>query len=1011
MPAPSLASSKVFVGRAPELDALIARLEETAAGRGGVVLLAGEPGIGKTRLAEELAAIAETRGVRVLWGRCYEGEGAPAFWPWVQVLRAAVRDAPLGALTQLGPAAAGIAQLVPEVAAQPDAGSAQGAGTAGAPSDLDPAQARFRLFDGITAFLGARAATQPHLLILDDLQWADTSSLLLLRFLAPNLRAMPLLVLGTYRDVEVGREHPLAAAFTAIARERGAGRIVLGGVPPEAVASWLAEARGEPVPASFAGALHELTSGNPFFIQETLRHLREVGLPAPIDRGADTAGADAVTAMLEVPEGVRGVIRQRLARLSRHAVRVLSVASVIGREFEVATAATVLEADGLPVIEALDEAEGARLVAAVPGSALRYRFTHDLIRETLYADLGRAAAVRLHHQVGEALERHYAQIEDRVSELAHHFVRAAPSGGVTKALLYARRAGNHALRQHAYDEAARWYEHALAVMSHMTPDDEATRCDLLLAQGRALLSAGHPRRVMDDLAPAALALAEALGEAGRARAEWACELALDGMVRYGGPGTLVGSDAFRAWAERIDRYAPPESSSRVYADTALGAAISAESLDQTLALYQRALAQARRLDDPDTLFYAALQLVNWGGGARHQAERLRLAEELTALPHTGVRPRNLGRLLWRAGAVLLDWGDRPRAEALWQQTATLAEQAREPELRLHGPMDEAILAVLDGRLDAALEAVGRLIELADALGSPAYGRRYALRLQERPLLLLGPAAAAPLTLPPELYALVGSDVWAPGNEAAAALRRAQACDFVDARRVLDGALPLLARDRDDANFPWHILGLLELAVLLEDREAVAALVERLAPLAPCATVDWGLTTPARHLGAAAALLGDRAAAQAYYEEALVAAERIRFRPEIALISLHLAELLADEPAGCDEARGRLRFALSEFRTMKMQPALDRALRLAERLGSSRPSQRRPNYPDGLTAREVEVLGLVATGATNREIAATLVVSPGTVHQHLVNIFAKIGARRRADAAAYATRHGLAPPVM
>jgi DNA-binding NarL/FixJ family response regulator len=202
--------------------------------------------------------------------------------------------------------------------------------------------------------------------------------------------------------------------------------------------------------------------------------------------------------------------------------------------------------------------------------------------------------------------------------------------------------------------------------------------------------------------------------------------------------------------------------------------------------------------------------------------------------------------------------------------------------------------------------------------------------------------------------------------------------------------------------------LLELAILLHDRAAAEFLAPPLAVLASCAVADWGLTTVARHLGAGAALLGDRVRAREYYEQALTVAGAIRFRPEVALTNLHYAELQSEKPHERDEAQRRLETAIEELRAMSMQPALERALALRDRLRTAQAGPSRPVYPDGLTAREVEVLGLVATGATNREIAATLIVTPGTVHQHLINIFAKIGARRRADAAAYATRHGLAP---
>jgi DNA-binding CsgD family transcriptional regulator len=278
-------------------------------------------------------------------------------------------------------------------------------------------------------------------------------------------------------------------------------------------------------------------------------------------------------------------------------------------------------------------------------------------------------------------------------------------------------------------------------------------------------------------------------------------------------------------------------------------------------------------------------------------------------------------------------------------------------------------------------------------------------------LLLGPDAPIPADPPPEIKLLGEGDVWGPSNAASAALRRAQTGELEDARRALrEGLRRFQMDDAVDASFYWHLVTLLELAVLLRDHGAAGFLAPRLAILAPCALADWGLTTVARHLGAAATLLGDRTRARDYYEQALAAAGAIRFRPEMALTHLQIAEVLADEPRTQGDARQHLESAIEEFRAMKMRPALERALALRDRLQAGAGRAVKPIYPAGLTAREVEVLGLVATGATNREIAADLSVTPGTVHQHLINIFAKIGARRRADAAAYATRHGLVPPA-
>ncbi len=901
--AAALPSRPTFVGRGHELAALDERLAVAAQGQGGVVLLAGEPGIGKTRLAEELAALAHARGARALWGRCYEGEGAPAFWPWVEILRAWLRRCdPDTARTALGPGAAVIAQLVPDVRRLvPDLPE---------PLELDPAQARFRLFDAIAAFLGEAGAAQPPLLlILDDLHWADTPTLLLLEFLARDLAAAPILVVGTYRDVEVLRGEPLARTLGELLRRPDVIRFRLAGLSVQDVARMIAVISGpaaiEPglQQGTLAARLHEETEGNPLFVQELVRLLATEGRAAPPLSGQAWR--------LQVPPTLREVIGRRLNRLSPECSRALTMAAVVGREFELDVLGRAGEAGSEALLEVLEEAEAAHLIAAVPGTRGRFRFGHALIRETLYEDLPATRRARLHLRVAEAIEAvHAHSLGEQVATLAVHYRLAGATAPVDKAIHYARRAAEAAAAVAAWEEAVTYYEAALALLGH---EDPAARCDLLLALGATLMPAGEPRRVFEEVAPEAFALAEALGEAGRAWAARVCRLALVALIRYSGPGVLVTTPLYQVWAERADHNAPPDTADRIHADIALADALSGVALDETLKRYQRALALARGLDEPDTLFYAAFQLLNWAGGSGYQAERLRLAEEFSTRPRDGVRPRNVGRALWRCGAIVLDWGERTRAETLWRRVAELGAREREPDLLLYGPIGDAILATLDGELEEALRAAARLIERSAELGSAAFGRRYAARLQERPLLWLGRTAAVPAVLSPNLAASLPDDVWTPANAASAALRRAQDGDLADARRALAaGVRQLQAAGADDANFPWHLVTLLELAVLLGDRAACAFLAERLAVLAPCATADWGLTTVARHLGEAAAVLGDRARVRRYYDQALAVAGRIDFRPEVALTRLQLAELLEGDSTGRTEALAHLDFVIAEF---------------------------------------------------------------------------------------------------
>src|SRR6516162_1779320 len=277
-----------FVGRAGELAALSADLDAAVGGRGGVVLVAGEPGIGKTRLAEELAARAMMRGAVVLWGRCWEGAGAPAFWPWVQVIRgylqAQAED--LASLRQdLGAGAADIAQLVPAVHDRiPDLP---------APPPLEPEAARFRLFDSLAGFLRTAAARRPLLLVLDDLHWADIPSLALLRFISRELDGVDgsaPLVVGSYRHTEVDQGHPLLAAVADLTR--GQHRwLRLGGLGQREVAGFMALVAGAEPPAELAAEVYRQTDGNPFFVTEVVRLLASQGRLDRAVRGPTALGS------------------------------------------------------------------------------------------------------------------------------------------------------------------------------------------------------------------------------------------------------------------------------------------------------------------------------------------------------------------------------------------------------------------------------------------------------------------------------------------------------------------------------------------------------------------------------------------------------------------------------------------------------------------------------------------------------------------------------------------------
>ena len=463
---------RAFVGRDRELADLVAGLDDAIGGRVRLVLIAGEPGIGKTWLAEHLAEHAAKRGARVLWVRCWEGGGAPPFWPWAQLLRVLAEgldDRTLAAW--LGAGAAQVAQLLP--------GLAERLGAAALPPGPERASeaARFVLFEAVTRFLRQAAATQPLMMVMEDLQAADTASLLLLEFLARDLRGGRLLVMGTCRNLTAERGHGFGDTMGQLVREGHL--LTLRGLDRGEVAELIEAISGTPPSEAMAAAVHEATEGNPLFVRETVRLL-----------ATDVTLQDPGRLRVPLSGSVRTVIGRRLAPLSADAVLVLSAAAVVGREFDLSLVRAACELPIERILTGLSEAVALDVVTEAEGAVGRYRFCHSLIREVLYERLPIPARTDLHRRVGLAIERQDGDaLAPRVAELAHHFARAAAAGDAAKALAYAREAGERAMAMHAYEEAAAQYRRALEAL-RFTDADEAVRCELLLRLGAAQARAG-----------------------------------------------------------------------------------------------------------------------------------------------------------------------------------------------------------------------------------------------------------------------------------------------------------------------------------------------------------------------------------------------------------------------------------------------------------------------------------------------------------------------------------------
>ncbi|MFQ6030832.1 MAG: AAA family ATPase, partial [Dehalococcoidia bacterium] len=383
LPLNPLSTSINFVGRQRELGELGAVLEDALSGQGRLVMLVGEPGMGKTRTAQELAAYATSRGALVLGGRCYAAEGAPPYWPWVQAIRSYIQQSdPERLSSEMGVGASDIAMIVSEVTERlPDLES---------PPALEPQEARFRLFDSITTFLKRACQAQPLVVTLDNLHWADRPSLQLLEFLAQELGECPLLVVGTYRDTELTRRHPLTQTLGEVARDPLFQRIPLRGLSAEEVGRYMEVTSGSTSPQDLIAAVHTQTEGNPLFMTQVVQLLAQEG-ELTSERVAGTPDR-----RIQIPAGVHEAIGRRMNLLSEKCNQVLTVASVVGREFELRLLERLEEVGSVdPLLEALEEALAARVIEEVPPAAGRFRFTHVLIQNTLALELSAVRQARL----------------------------------------------------------------------------------------------------------------------------------------------------------------------------------------------------------------------------------------------------------------------------------------------------------------------------------------------------------------------------------------------------------------------------------------------------------------------------------------------------------------------------------------------------------------------------------------------------------------------------------------
>jgi DNA-binding CsgD family transcriptional regulator len=1007
-----------FVARAQELQVLAASLDRAASGQGSTLLLAGEAGVGKSRLLEEAASRAAAGGWSVLSGRAYDTEGMPPYLPFVEVIRAYLKSSPdsdhLGLLTDLPE----MAVLIPELREHRSEDKTS--------RPASPEAERLRLFDGVSEFLlrVARDTEAKGLLLqLDDLHWADRSTLSLLLHLARKVKNTRILIAGAYRTEEAGPGKALSDMLVELGRERLDDRLILDRFSVQESSGLIEGMTGRAPAAAVSEALHAQTEGNVFFLEELVRELQA--------EQRDLSSTHALVTQWPIPQGVRAIIEQRATRVSEDTRRVLQAAAVLGEGFAVHLVQAVSELSAPAVVDALEEATRAALLRE-DGSL--YGFSHALVRQVLYEGISLARSQQLHSRAAEALEaRSQASGPATLAAIGHHW---RLGGRPDRAVEFLLRAGDAAITLTAWTEAAVQWEAAERCMEEVG-QSPAQRARLMEGVGDLyyLSSFGAQDCVAQydkaatlyESAGDSLGAARAHSRAGRSLAWPTSGFDYPGAIEQlhtaeqllsHGPDTIELGETYAALAH-AETHALLTDTSQMLSQIERLKTI-AEKLDNdylrvgAYSMEGHYLALQGRLSEgialEDKAFEAAKAL---GGGSVNQwPERWRdfllaysSTENVDSTEDVGsfVLSRWYGRLLmtrWTAsccGLQSLELNDPVKARAPH-------DTIRDPQGRLINP-----LLFYDLFLSGDISEIRRMIEAGSKEMSTA-----------NDVMAFGPALLAwcegrwqdvkefmeprPLTW----HERGSNSMVSMFNRWLVRLYRTIS-EPERARQVLEESLDISLRSGAvKFEFPCRA----ELALLLVETKQLKEAEEQLNRVREVLAEgeDWrGLSGRAELAEAAVAAAHSQTEASDHFERAI----DIFRRYSLPWDEAEAWEVWAQLGRGFYRGRARRDFVTEKLagaeavyqRIGAGQPWLDRlVVEASHLLGESKEEE----YPDGLTGREVEVLRSIAAGASNRDIAETLVVSIRTVERHITHIYAKIGARGKADATAYALRHELMP---
>lgn len=873
----------VFVGRRTEMQSLRDALADALSGKGRLVFIAGEPGIGKTRAIQELASIGRAGGARVRVGRCQEERGAPSLWPWVQILRAevaALSPERLRELTREG-ALASLALRIPQLS--PPTGASKPT-PLHAPGDAD--EALFLLFDAIVELLRERSREQPLLLMLEDVHAADSSSLRLLRFLAKPLAESHVLLVATYRDVAVDDGHPLATVLEELAGEPGVGRIELRGLASPEVAELvgaIAQEAGRPAESSLCDTIGRLTAGNPFFVLAIARLLADDG----------KLGDPGALLEPELPQSVSEAIACRLALLSQECQRVLQVAATVGRDFDSLLLESVTGLDARKVLAQLDEAERRQVVQRVRGSARHYRFTHELFHRALSEAVPRRARVKFHEAIGEALEgRSPLDQAGHLATMAHHFFEASAAGKREKAIEYALAAARASTSVYDLEERVGHYERALELLEVEVTPDHALSCEVLLELGLSRWRLGRAEKGAEAFEQCA-GLARSMG-----RTDLLAQAALLFAATYPMPPT---GERCAALLEEVLR--APEVDHDPALRARLMASLAVRNFDRPIevreALTAEALELARQSGDPEALVLALVHRSGHLASVDRAQEGLVLYDEMISYeidPYQSFLSR-----LWeiRVLVSLGQAGDADRKLRLLNNDVL----ARSPGMRVHHAFCLSGKAIMEGNFDEAERQLDVWSEHAARTSEPIFPDGYAV--QRVWMAWERGQFAALLTSKDALF-----DRFSYRDTAMTCVlvyMMAELGELDEARAGL-AQLPKVAELERGEEWTQLIAYLAEASAYLDDDELAQETYQLLEPITQCYVVHAGTGqcpgSTAHFLGVTAAQLRHFDVAERHFVAALELEESFGARPAYTRTQMCLARMLLARGRPGDHRRAR-----------------------------------------------------------------------------------------------------------